>query len=522
MTDWRHSRSLGIKRDLILSALIGPAQTIVTVLAHILIYPLILSRSGIEVLGLWGLIATLSAYVNLADAGFSSLFVRDIGSATSTAQWPATARHRIIARRSYVIVVCALIISWLLVAYVVLNPEVFTVYPRDALALAVVVQLLGIALTIDAKLDGALLTGLNRTWLVQSVEGAVPMLRYGIAMIGALMAKPIEGFAIGTLLGALCQWLMFRHLVRRHAPELVAAHPAIGLRETVGGWLSLFRRGSVFYSISVGFVLREPVFRAVIASTLGLAAVGIYEIASRVPQAIRAIVVSSDRSLFPSFAHLYASGNRKDIQLLVVRSLSVYVGCGISALSIYWILAPMFLPLWLGTASVELIEATQVITFFWMMTVFNVPYWHLLQACGEEKAAAQSLWIQTIAVLLLIPASQVVELSLIKVLWYWNGTALLAQISIYARAQRALRIVRPTLLTTHMLAMVCALAGAALASSLLTSQNIYHSEPAISSFFHSLAVCCTAFTVMIFPFFRREATHLLQVTHNVFSRERGS
>ena len=56
---------------------IGPLRVLVPAGGYAILYPIILSVSGAEVLGLWSVLASAFAYLNVADVGFSQIIVRD-------------------------------------------------------------------------------------------------------------------------------------------------------------------------------------------------------------------------------------------------------------------------------------------------------------------------------------------------------------------------------------------------------------------------------------------------------------
>ena len=72
-------RSKQVKRDLKLSVLTGPLTFIVPVLSYLFLYPIILSRSNLEVLGIWSLYVTTVSFFTVADIGFSQHLIREAG-----------------------------------------------------------------------------------------------------------------------------------------------------------------------------------------------------------------------------------------------------------------------------------------------------------------------------------------------------------------------------------------------------------------------------------------------------------
>ncbi len=78
--DEEKRRSYWVKRDLKLSVLTGPLTFIVPVLSYLFLYPIILSRSSLEVLGIWSLYVTTVSFFTVADIGFSQHLIREAGA----------------------------------------------------------------------------------------------------------------------------------------------------------------------------------------------------------------------------------------------------------------------------------------------------------------------------------------------------------------------------------------------------------------------------------------------------------
>ncbi len=79
-SDEEKRRSSQVKRDLKLSILTGPLTFIVPVLSYLFLYPIILSRSSLEVLGIWSLYVTTVSFFTVADIGFSQHLIREAGT----------------------------------------------------------------------------------------------------------------------------------------------------------------------------------------------------------------------------------------------------------------------------------------------------------------------------------------------------------------------------------------------------------------------------------------------------------
>jgi O-antigen/teichoic acid export membrane protein len=444
-----------ILKNVRLSAAISPLRVGLPMLAYLFLYPIIIARSGIKVLGLWSIIATLSTYMSLADVGFSSLFIRSVSSVRSAKEFSLIAREHTSARRFYWLITFLMLLVWAGTGQVIISKMGgASIYPPTALFVAVATYIAGTGVSITAQLDAAIINGAHKTYTIQIIDSFSPIILYGVAIFGAVLSKPIEGFAMGSLLAALYQIIAYRFQLNRTLPGWQKNVSKPSFFETIHICRGLMRRGINFYTISLAFILREPIFRIAIASTIGFTAAGTYEIASRIPAAIRQFFVAGSLSLFPSFSYYHKHKLIPEMFDLIRDFLMIFVAFAGMALLTYAICADDIFELWLPYVPHNLVISTRIMTLFWGMTILNIPFWYLLQAIGQEKVAARSLLYHTCATLLIFPLAAFLNFSLQAILWYWLFSAIITQISIYYAAQYTLGALVPTLFSRSFLILI--------------------------------------------------------------------
>jgi O-antigen/teichoic acid export membrane protein len=446
-------------RDLKLSALAGPAQVLVSAVAYALVYPTIVARSGLEVLGLWSFLASLMAYLGLADVGFSSLIVRKVG-ANTTGSLSSVATEYVTARRFYVLAGAVAVVAAVAVLWGG-GAELPGYASGAVMALSIAGLLVATVVQLVTQLVQAVLSGAHETYATQVINGVTPPIRLAATLVGALAARPIEGLAAGALLEAALRYALSRWWLARRVPSWRTSDVRLGPRGTWRCLCEMIRQGWGLYAISLGFLLREPVFRTVITMSLGLAATGVYEIAARIPDALRTIINAGSRALYPSFARLHALGDRERLVGLIRTVLVVNVSGAVLVLGGYYVVADVLLATWLRGLSPDVASATRLMTLWSAITLGNVPYWYLLQASGNERTAARSLWLHTGLILAVVPLSRWWPLTLDGLLVYWTATSVLTQIAIYWASERLFGVFRPTFVSPIVLGSIAA--GVALA-----------------------------------------------------------
>lgn len=420
----------------------GPLRFIVPVAGYFILYPLMLDRAGLAVLGLWSLLSTLTSYLSMADVGFSLLITREAGRDRSEEEVTQCHRDHLAARRVYA-AVAAMALGVLLFAGEGLFLGLSEYYSPGDLLLATMVLVVGATLQITARLDAAVLAARNDNYGVQLVLAITPVFPFAASAIGTLLGAPIEGLAAGALLSGLSQIVIFRLLLKRRHPQWEAETVALSPFETLLHLRSLMRRGWHLYVISVGFILREPVFRLVLGVGLGPQAVGLYDIAMRVTRTIRDIAASGFTALLPGLAVLHRNDERQATIELLRVSLLALGAAGTVGFVLLLLFAGEVYSLWLGELPGGLVMATRLLVIGNLITLANVPFWYLLQASGNERFGARALWLQTAAVLALIPAGTILEFTFPGMLAYWVATEFVMLIMIYWFSQSRLKLFLP-------------------------------------------------------------------------------
>ena len=439
-------------RDNWLSVLIGPFKFLVPTLSYIILYPLMISKMSIEVVGIWSLTAAIVSFISITDIGFSQLLVRDAG-ADRAKHFSEVYADYVTARRAYVLILLILIFVILATQKYIFAP-VAEIYSTSALTASVVLILIGAFIQLSGKLDAAILSARHDNYIVQLVTGIAPVLTYSAMIIGTLLKRPIEGLAIGTVLTGVATVMVYRFRLHHHHNEFVSTTSILNLYDTIKRFFSLVRRGWHLYSCSVGMMLRGPIYRFIIVTTIGLEAAAIFDIAMRVTQTVREVIATGFSVLFPSFSILFRSGERARIIELIQVSLMVLLSLGTLTLCLLIASIAPILTLWLGSFPSETLPSTRVLAIWQIITLANVPFWYLLQASHNERAAAYSIWAHTALILLLIPLSSTFKVEIVDLLIYWTVTSAFTQGLIYYYVHKRLSLLWDAIKSTRIVALL--------------------------------------------------------------------
>jgi len=254
--DEEKRRSDRVKQDLKLSVLTGPLTFIVPVLSYLFLYPIILSRSSLEVLGIWSLYVTTVSFFTVADIGFSQHFMREAGADREVDILLKLKKELLSAKRFYLLLgVCGIAIVFLLKNSLFDSAE--NVYSSSALFYSALILVIGTTLQLISSLDAAILSARADNYFVKLVRSVSPIFTYGVAIIGALFYSPIEGFAAGFFLAnTFLIFIYYKRIKNKHTTWSVLSF-TLTLKETSARLNELFKQGWQLYSVSLGMILRQ-------------------------------------------------------------------------------------------------------------------------------------------------------------------------------------------------------------------------------------------------------------------------
>lgn len=431
-----------IHRDLKLSYLVAPLRFIAPILGYLALYPIILEKHGLEVLGLWGLLAAIPQALESMDMGFSLILTRDVGGQDVQQLQKVYRKYRASQKvLGLMLLMIAILASCL--AYFGNLPG--TAYQPSAVREALLLMVIAVAVQRFASLDRAILNGRGDNYFVHFTGTVTPVLFFSISIMGAWFGFPLQFLAIGYITTNLANWWFYRVRIRNRHSEWhkLTAHPGSPVR--VPEIVSLLREGGYLYAASLGMLLRDPILRFSVGALLGLESVAMYEIAMRIGRTGRDIVASGFSALFPSFAVLMRKGSSREIELVTRESLFLLIAMGGSLLGAVYILAPWIFDVWLGKSDSELVSATRIVCTWSAITLCNMPFWYQLIAGHRERDAARAIWLHTLSVLALFPLVWLTTYApdLSAVLLYWLAGSVATQILIFVNAQKRFGTVLP-------------------------------------------------------------------------------
>jgi len=366
------------KRQILLNSGMSLAQVVVISGSLFFLYRYLLKILGVDQLGIWSLVLATTSVTQIANLGLSGSVVKFV------AKYVALNDKQKISEIIQTASIAALILvgGVLLAGYPVARWALGLVVPITSLPLALGLlpySFLGFWLMIATGIFQSGLDGHQRIdircWLLMA--GAVLQLflaflltpRFGL--MGMAYVRIIQNFVI-----LAASWLILRKIV----PQL----PSIPWRFNRSLFKEMIGYGANFQLIAFLNMFFEPVTKMLLGKFGSLAMVGYYEMANRMIQQVRALLVSANQTIVPAIAGL------KEVSPERIRSvyrtsyrLMFYLALPIFSLMI--VALPVISFLWIGHIESLFITMGLIIALGWLLNTLNAPAYFVYLGIGELR-----------------------------------------------------------------------------------------------------------------------------------------
>ncbi|MDB5653808.1 MAG: hypothetical protein JWQ94_1421, partial [Tardiphaga sp.] len=346
-----------------------------------LIYKLIVTKLGIELLGIWSLVLATTSLMRLADTGAAIGLARYVAKSSErpetlgprdyidTALLGTTGLYLFLAVASY----------WpskLGLGYVIHSPTMLKV-SEDLLPFAIFSFVLGNI----AGTTTAILVGLQRSDLksLVAIGGYLVLIVSSVTLIpghglvGLALAQIVQNCFVMLLASSIAHFLLYS----RFGLILPFKWHNKAFRNLIGYGLKLQVSGIINF-------LYDPFTKFLMSTFGGLEATGIFEMANRLVFQTRAILASPTQTLVPAFAHLSESAPQevrtlyaKSITLLTVTAVPLFLGLAITS--------PLLSILLLGQVSWLFVAFMILLCFAWLANLLSAPGYLLGVGIGKVR-----------------------------------------------------------------------------------------------------------------------------------------
>lgn len=323
-----------------LNAASAAVQVVVVGLMYFFLYKYLIKVLGPSQLGVWSLVISTSSIANFANFGITSGLVKFVADFREKAN--SSQMHQLIFTAFVSIV--AFFAALIMIGYIFVGFIIHKVIDQQYIGLAMQLlpySLLCLFLNEIGSVYTSILEGFQRNYLRNIIYISTTVIfliitywlvpRYGL--MGVTYAQVIQSsliFIIALISGST--------LIKGFSPFRWNWNKVI--------FKQLISYGSRFQIVSLFQMLYEPATKTLLTRFGGLAAVGYYEMASRLVNQVRALIVNANQVMIPVVAQASHKG-MDEIRQLYVRTMSVILLinvpliCGVLCfsgfISLFWI-----------------------------------------------------------------------------------------------------------------------------------------------------------------------------------------
>lgn len=366
------------KRRVLINAIMSAVQILVISGVLFILYKFLLNTIGVQQLGIWALVLATTSVTQIANFGLSGSVVKfvakyvarheneNVSGVIQTAALSAGAFVGLFLIIGYPI---AKWVLGLVIPYESL-PSALTILPYAFLALWIMV----ITSIFQAGLDGYQRIDLRSLLLM---AGAVLhlFLCFQLAPVYGLMgvayARVIQNFTI-----LLSSWF----LLKRYLPLL----PIFPYKWNKGLFKEIIGYGINFQVISVTAMFYDPITKAFLSKFGGLSMVGYFEMANRMVQQFRALIVSANQVLVPAIADLKEKAPKK-IQSVYLTSYQLIFYLALPLFSLIIVCTPIISELWIGHYESVFVIFASLLAIGWLFNTLNAPAYFVYLGIGKLR-----------------------------------------------------------------------------------------------------------------------------------------
>jgi O-antigen/teichoic acid export membrane protein len=366
------------KRKMVIDAASSVAQIVIAGVALFFLYRFLLAVIGPANLGVWSLVVATSSLVQLANFGLAGSIVKQVAGYEAAKDFKRLSLAVQTAAISMAIL-CALVVmaAWPLIkqylAFAIQGNEY-----RAALEITPVALAAFWVMMLSGIYQGALygcqrIVARNGILIVETVLYLLMCVllapRYGLAgLVWARLALNCITLALTVL------------ILKRHVPQL----PVIPYRWDRAVFREVFAYAANFQIISLLVLLCDPLTKGFLGHYASISAVGYYEMANKMIQQFRALILGANQVLVPVFVRL---SKLDPIRMQSVYDVSYQAIFFLSIVLFGFVAAatPVLSEVWLGRDEPAFVWPMLLLCVGWCVNSMGIPAYHASLGSGKLK-----------------------------------------------------------------------------------------------------------------------------------------
>lgn len=366
------------KRLIFTNAFMSVVQIIVNGIILFFLYRFLLKSLGPEQLGIWSLVLATTSVTNVANFGLSGSVVRFV--AKYLARKENENASKVIQTAS--ISIAIFIGLALLIAYPVIRKILRIVVVPERLPSALLILPFSLLSLLFNSITGVFQSGLDgaqKIYLRNLLSMSSTFLYFVLCLIFVPLYR-LKGAAYSQVLQSglilFGSWLILK--------KVISELPLIPTKWDKSIFKEIIGYGVNFQLITVTGMFAEPLTKILLSKFGNLSMVGYYEMANKMIQQFRALIVSVNQVLVPAIADLQEKDNKK-IKLLYITNYNLLFYLTIPLYTLIIISSPHVSNLWIGHYEKIFTIFTALLSVGNIFTTLNIASYFANIGTGELR-----------------------------------------------------------------------------------------------------------------------------------------
>ena len=330
-------------------------QVAFTAVLYFFLYKYLLNAIGIKQLGVWSLILSFSSIANLANFGITSGLVKFVAEylieddKTKVGKLIFTS----IITMSILFSIVSLLVFW--AAHYFLH----LVIDKEFLDIALVIlpfSLVSLSINAVAGVFTSVLEGYQKNYLRNFIYIISGILMY-VLVLTLAPTYHLKGVAIAQACQAVFILLIAVILTYRLSPYNRFSH----WKWSKNSFNELFNYGYKFQIVSIAQLLYEPTTKILLSKFGGLALLGHYEMATRLVNQFRALLVNANQVVVPVIAENAVSKSKTEVKEFFRKMNRILLFFTLPSSTLLIVITPIISIIWIGSLNYEFIFAVLVL-----------------------------------------------------------------------------------------------------------------------------------------------------------------
>jgi len=365
------------KRQVLINAGMSVIQMLVIGGVLFVLYRFLLNTIGVKQLGIWSLVLASTSVTQIANFGLSGSVVKFV------AKYIARGKNENV---SGVIQTAAISISFivalvLFIGYPIIEKGLALVVPPESLPVAVKILPYAFMALWFVMVTSVFQAGLDGCQRID-VRSGLLMMSSVLNLILCFILVPsygLLGVAYARILQVSTMFLISWVLLKRYV-----SLPVIPYRWDKQLFREIVGYGIRFQAISVASMFFDPITKALLSKFGGFSMVGYYEMANRMVQQFRALIVSANQVLVPAIADMQEKAPQK-IEKVYLVSYQLLFYLAVPLFSLVIVSLPIISEIWIGHYERVFVIFGILLSVGWLLNMFASPAYFANLGTGELR-----------------------------------------------------------------------------------------------------------------------------------------